>query len=798
MRDPTLLRFGPCEVHLPQREVRLHGVVQAVPPKAHDLLVLLLQQRHRVVQKRELVSALWQRTSVSDSVLANAVMQARRAIGDTATPPAWIKTIHGIGYRFTGEVFESTAQAVSAAALPARASTAPGPARRRIGVLPCDNRSGDPALDWAQLGLMALVGHALEADLRLSVVPISTMLDAVARLPPGTLALEQAQLALRALGLQHVAQAVLRSQGQSLWLDYQVLAADGPTLSGNLRDTDAVALGERFAQAIDAALFPGRESVLAFESRDAFVNQAFARGVELHNQDQWQSAARLFAVVCDMEPGSTAAQLWLVRALVLSGDAAARAAAEGLLARAVALGDSRLQAAAHDVLGFALQMQAPADADTGLQAHWHCEQALRLTEGHDGEDWAIKIQVRAAIAAQSRGQARCALDMYERAEASCRAIGYTFGLGLIQTNAAVVEVAACNLIGAKQRLEEALLLTRGAGADAAATHALCDLAEVNAALGLIDLAVSQVKEAVLALDRLQSAPAAATIALVVVQVVAERGVTVDVERALHKAARIATDSRPPVRGLLLAAQGWLARCQGDAATALQRLNEALALAATSPSMAECQRACLRLLMRVHVATSDFAAAAQVRQQMSGLPGWATDLELQGHALHAQAAEHVLRGDADSALALLASLIEQIPFSRPQACARLDAAWLHAQRGDVQRAAQLLAGAGAWCKEHPAGLAAEARLRFAQGQTREAAAAQRRAVQMFNAGVPPWHLALLQSYDGAAAPTPLPDLPGLPDLPPLVSESWLPALPQHQSASPFSAACDVSQDGGCEE
>jgi DNA-binding winged helix-turn-helix (wHTH) protein/tetratricopeptide (TPR) repeat protein len=765
MTEPTILRFGRCEVHLPRREVRLDGSVQAIAPKVYELLIFLMRQRHRAVPKRELIDVLWQRAVISDSVLARSVMQARRAIGDDASQPVWIKTIHGFGYRFVGEVFESFADG-DRRAVPAAAAE-PAPGRRRIGVMPCENQTGEASLDWTQLGLMALVGHALESNHRLMLVPVSTLQEAASRLPSTAFPEERAQLAMQALGLDWVAHAAIRRQGPALWLDYQLFSPDRPPLSGSLRHGDAVALGERFASAIDAALFPGNESALHFESRDAFVNQAFARGIELHGQEQFQSAARLFGVVCDMEPESMVAQLWRLRSLVLTNDPAVAAAGEALLARCVELGDRRLQAMVHEQLGRAFVFwHVDPSAEAGRH---HLQEALRLAEGQEDEDWSASIHMTAAMDAHTHGDAAQARRLYERANADYRRIGNPFELGVIQLNLAVLDTAAGNLLDAKQRLEESVQLNRRVRCDARATYSLVVLAEVNAALGLLDLAESQCCEAITKIDTLQIAPVAAITAAITSSVLWERGALTDIERALAKSALVAGDERPFVRAPLLVAQGIHAFWRSDLPAARAMLQEAIEL--TRPaSEVPFRRLSLRTLLRVEVAAADFDAVEDLRRQIAELPGHADDLELQGEVAQSRAAEDFHRDGAGAALRSLMAMIEQLPFGRPQACARIDAAWLHLEGGGVARAEQLLAGLGAWRQEHPAGLAVSARLQFARGQLDEAVTLQQRSLAVFRSPAPDCHAQLLETYRLAreAGTTPTPR-----SLPRLLCSSWLP-------------------------
>ena len=102
----TIWRIGQCLIDTDSREVHVDGQRRAIAPKAFALLVLLLQNRHRVVQKDEIVRTIWHGAVLSDSVLARTVMLARRAIADGPESASPIKNLHGQGYRFVGEVAE--------------------------------------------------------------------------------------------------------------------------------------------------------------------------------------------------------------------------------------------------------------------------------------------------------------------------------------------------------------------------------------------------------------------------------------------------------------------------------------------------------------------------------------------------------------------------------------------------------------------------------------------------------------------------------------------------------------------
>jgi DNA-binding winged helix-turn-helix (wHTH) protein len=73
-------------------------------PKAFDLLVFLLEAQPRVVPKTELHKRLWPGTFVSESSLANLINGLRASLGDNPKHPRLIRTVHRVGYAFTGPV----------------------------------------------------------------------------------------------------------------------------------------------------------------------------------------------------------------------------------------------------------------------------------------------------------------------------------------------------------------------------------------------------------------------------------------------------------------------------------------------------------------------------------------------------------------------------------------------------------------------------------------------------------------------------------------------------------------------
>ncbi|HET6939795.1 MAG TPA: alpha/beta fold hydrolase [Nocardioides sp.] len=98
--------FDGCYLDPARVELRRDGELVHVEPQVFDVLAFLLAHRDRVVTKSELLDDVWGSRFVSDSTLTSRVKAARRAIGDDGASQRLIATVHGVGYRFVGDVQE--------------------------------------------------------------------------------------------------------------------------------------------------------------------------------------------------------------------------------------------------------------------------------------------------------------------------------------------------------------------------------------------------------------------------------------------------------------------------------------------------------------------------------------------------------------------------------------------------------------------------------------------------------------------------------------------------------------------
>lgn len=99
-----MYRFDAFELDVPAAELRVRGEACNLEPQVFALLALLVENHDRLVSKDEIIEKVWDGRAVSDAALASRVKSARRALGDDGQAQRFIKTIHGLGFRFVAEV----------------------------------------------------------------------------------------------------------------------------------------------------------------------------------------------------------------------------------------------------------------------------------------------------------------------------------------------------------------------------------------------------------------------------------------------------------------------------------------------------------------------------------------------------------------------------------------------------------------------------------------------------------------------------------------------------------------------
>jgi DNA-binding winged helix-turn-helix (wHTH) protein/Tol biopolymer transport system component len=145
--------LGPFTVDVTAGKVTRGAESVVLPSRAFDTLVYLIEHRDRVVDKEELLTAVWGNVIVTDDSLIHAISVLRRCLADESSQRPLIETIPRRGYRFVCpvEILAASGGSETVVEGAARAPLAvmPATARRRL-------RFG-----WPAAGAIALLTAAL-------------------------------------------------------------------------------------------------------------------------------------------------------------------------------------------------------------------------------------------------------------------------------------------------------------------------------------------------------------------------------------------------------------------------------------------------------------------------------------------------------------------------------------------------------------------------------------------------------------------------------------------------------------
>jgi tetratricopeptide (TPR) repeat protein/DNA-binding winged helix-turn-helix (wHTH) protein/TolB-like protein len=280
--DTRVLECGPVSIDLAAEVVLRDGREERLAQKSFQVLRYLARERHRIVTKEELLAAAWPDVVVTEDSLVQCIVEIRRALGDDARHPRFIRTVPKRGYRFIGEISarppaassvtfeESTsvevevieeqsgpvrrptprrrrllaAGAVAAAVAlgvagvrqarrePALAA-ARVPGRTSVAVLFFENRAASERLDWLREGLTDMVITDLSRGSRLSVLSRSELRSLLARRGARSgepLSLEDALDIARRADADAIVLGSFTAVGEELRVDAQIHDAHGGRL----------------------------------------------------------------------------------------------------------------------------------------------------------------------------------------------------------------------------------------------------------------------------------------------------------------------------------------------------------------------------------------------------------------------------------------------------------------------------------------------------------------------------------------------------------------------------------------
>ncbi len=102
--DGSYYEFGSFRLDPVRRLLLRDGSPVALPSKAFDALLILLENSGRVVERNDLMARLWPDTFVEDINLNVQISALRKALGENPAEHRYIVTLPRRGYSFVAEV----------------------------------------------------------------------------------------------------------------------------------------------------------------------------------------------------------------------------------------------------------------------------------------------------------------------------------------------------------------------------------------------------------------------------------------------------------------------------------------------------------------------------------------------------------------------------------------------------------------------------------------------------------------------------------------------------------------------
>ena len=101
-----IYEFGRFRLNTSEKQLLGDGVPVSLTPKAFDLLVVLVENSGRLLEKSRLLDLVWPDSFVEEANLSVKMSELRRALGEGPTDHHYIETVPRRGYRFVAKVTE--------------------------------------------------------------------------------------------------------------------------------------------------------------------------------------------------------------------------------------------------------------------------------------------------------------------------------------------------------------------------------------------------------------------------------------------------------------------------------------------------------------------------------------------------------------------------------------------------------------------------------------------------------------------------------------------------------------------
>lgn len=302
--DPVFI-FGPYRLDPRTRSLHRNGEPIELTPKMLDVLLLLVRNAGRLVQKEEFFRAVWPETVVEENNLSVTISKLRSVLEERAGARRYIETVPRRGYRFRAIVREQRPDGAALAPPEARNFRSSLP---RIAVLPLECAPED---EFMADGVLEALVTALGRIRALRAISHQS----VRRFRGSSLPLREV---MEALEVDFVVEGSVIRSGELLRTSLRMLDARDDQLwcaqyDGSLLET-LNAAGEAaraVARQIAVALAPGEETDVSIKnSVGAEALELYLRGryfLQRNNEASIRKGRYYYLAAIEREPGYAAA-----------------------------------------------------------------------------------------------------------------------------------------------------------------------------------------------------------------------------------------------------------------------------------------------------------------------------------------------------------------------------------------------------------------------------------------------------------------------------------------------------------
>ncbi|HEY5443828.1 MAG TPA: transcriptional regulator, partial [Pyrinomonadaceae bacterium] len=109
----SIYDFGPFSVDAHRRLLLREGARVRLPAKAFEILLVLLEENGRLVEKDELLKRVWPDVVVEENNLTVNISALRKSLEESPGEHRYVVTVPGRGYQFVAEVHQHYADELS-------------------------------------------------------------------------------------------------------------------------------------------------------------------------------------------------------------------------------------------------------------------------------------------------------------------------------------------------------------------------------------------------------------------------------------------------------------------------------------------------------------------------------------------------------------------------------------------------------------------------------------------------------------------------------------------------------------